>query len=578
MYKKINLILVTIITALFILCPIADSQAFEAEVTMDIAETDKLVIDYHKDDLYLSLSMGNKKIEVESGCPVIDLAGKRVELAENLAFTENGIEWNDKIIPYNLLKRIQTETISRGHIKMDFKIRKKPSRSRVPATVHSAFETLVIDADRFIRGDVISVVGDVEIYGEVSKSVISLFGDVSLHTNAVVRGDVIAICGRVYRHDDSQIYGQLISQKGREKGGRKYGSRSDYYHEFTLGATMDYNRVDGFHPKFTLKYTDPNYFFPNVNLAFSYAFELKRLRYQASISQRFFDKYAFEPYGSMYKETASDDDWICTKNENLPYTFIVNEDFRDYYEREGGSVGVMFYLGRQHTLDLEYRYDRLDKLTAQPLLWSLFGKKEFRSNFSSLPYDLKQTYASDFVSKLSQIKLTYTFDSRFSKYNTRSGWIGHAYYEKAGGQLGGDLDYERWWVSLTRYQPLNKQLGLKFRMIYAGSENRLPLFKKYFLGGLQTLRGYDHKQFYGEQMILGQTEYIVDFSAHFSGILFFDIGKVAGQDDDIFSDGEFKSNIGLAIEMDPGLRFEIARALDNSDPDIKIWVTFSKPF
>ena len=547
------------------------------EVNFEIELDNKLIVDYHKDKLYINLRYGDSETELETECNEVGVYSDQIILSDELILTPAGLEFDGQVIPYNLLKRRELETISRGHIVLDFSIREKPSRSRVPSTIHNAFQPLSIETERFIRGDVINVGSDVEIYGEVSRNVICFFGDITLHPKAVVRGDVIAICGRVIRAEDSQIYGQVISRKGHQKGGRKYAYGSGL-HEVDLSLTMDYNRVDGFHPEAILKYEDPNYYFPNLELGFSYAFELKRSRYHVDVSQRIFNQYALEPYVSVYRETASEDDWIVTKNENIPYTLLVNEDFRDYYEREGILAGIKFYVGNDHSFDVQYRYDKLDNLEAHPLLWSLFGAKEFRSNFSTLPYALKQQYASDFKSKLSQIKISYHLDTRISKYSHRKGWIGQVYYETAGGKLGGDLEYERWWLQLTRLQPLNDYLGLNLRMIYAGSNQRLPLFKQYFLGGLNTLRGYKHKEFYGEQMLMANAEYNVEFGNILSGALFFDIGNVVGQDQSVIDNGELKSDIGLAFEIDPGIRLEVARALDSSDPDYKIWVTFSSPF
>ena len=576
MHKEINLILILVFTLIF-LFSLSEIVSAGPEVIVEIENNDKLIIDYHKNKLNLTLNYGSKHMDIETNCENIELYSDQISLTDNLAFTPEGLEWEGEVIPYNLLKRRDLEAISRGHIVLSFTIRQEPSRSRVPSTIHNAFQPLTIEAERFIRGDVLNFGSDIDLYGEVSRNVICFFGDVTLHSKAVVRGDVIAICGQVYRHEDSQIYGQVITRKGHQKGGRKYG-RDNALHEVDLSLTMDYNRVDGFHPELLLKYEDPNYYFPKITLGYSYAFELKRSRYHVDVSQRFLNKYAFEPYGSFYRETASEDDWIITKNENIPYTILVNEDFRDYYEREGGLAGIKFYVGRHHTFDFQYRYDKLDALDAHPLLWSLFGRKKFRSNFSSLPYDLKQQYAADFKSKLSQIRISYQLDTRISKYSRRLGWIGEAYYEKAGGQLGGELEYERWWVELTRMQPFNRYLGMNLRVIYAGSSQRLPLFKQFFMGGLNTLRGYDHKEFYGEQMLLINSEYNVEFGHILAGSLFFDMGNVVGQDDSLIDDGEFKSDIGLALELDPGIRLEVARALDNSDPDIKVWVTFSKPF
>ena len=71
-------------------------------------------------------------------------------------------------------------------------------------------------------------------------------------------------------------------------------------------------------------------------------------------------------------------------------------------------------------------------------------------------------------------------------------------------------------------------------------------------------------------MIMANIEYLVDYRSFVHTALFFDIGKVVGQDDDIFSDGEFKSDIGIGLGFSRSFRIEFAKALDDSDSDIHI--------
>jgi len=568
-------VLVILISIAFFLFPLGDiSQA--ADQTDE--PPDRLLIDYNKNDLTLTLYYQGQKTISKIYCGDIGPADLQIYMDDKITFAKEGLITDGVVIPYELLKRMDTEKISKGHVIIEFKIREKPSRRPIPSDVINAFTPLEIDSERFVRGDVISIGSDVDIFGEVSKSVICFWGDITLHPQTVVRGDVIAICGQVHRLEDSQVYGQIISRKGWQKGGRLWGSRRGYYRDFSLIPELDYNRVDGFFLNGEFRYEDPDRVFPTISLGLGYAFTAERLRYNLDFSQKIFDYYSLEPYGRVYRETATEDDWVCSRHENLAYTLIVNEDFRDYYEKEGGAVGLKIHLGPFNTFDFQYSYDAIDWMDSHPLLWSLFGKKEFRSNFSALPYDLKEEFMDDFDSKMSLFKFTYTLDTKISGIKNPTGWHGLAQYEKAGGDLKGDLSFSRWLFSLTRYQEINRHLALNLRAVYAGSNDRLPLFKKYFLGGLRTLRGYKHKLFYGDQMLLANAEYIIELSNELDAMVFFDIGKVAGQDDAIFSDGEFKSDAGIAVGFFPGFRLELAKALDKSDSDIKLWVTFERTF
>ncbi|MBD3382408.1 MAG: BamA/TamA family outer membrane protein [candidate division Zixibacteria bacterium] len=570
--KSLIMIVLTVLAVIFI-CG-ETLRGYEEENQ----PTNRLIIDYHKDEISMILDYQGRREQIDFYCDEVVRQEGQISIGDRLIFSTEGIVWGDRKINYDLLKRHETEMISRGHVKLSYIIRAEPPNFRVPRNLLKTFATMVIDERQFVRGDALVVGGDAEVYGEVSKNMISFFGDVTLHPQAVVRGHVITICGKVFRHDNSQVYGQIVSDEGWQEGGRKFGSRRGYYDQFELKLSLDYNRVDGLEIYPYFEYEDPDEIFPKISVGAGYAFEAERLHYHLDIAQKIFDSYAIEPYGRLYRETATEDDWIVSKNENLVYTLLVHEDFRDYYEKEGGTIGLKLYLGEYNSFDISYSYDDLDWMDSHPKLWSMFGSKEFRGNFSTLPYDMKQTYRDDFDSKLSKINVSYTFDKR-SQYRTlQIGWLGQVKYEKAGDGLEGDLSYTRWIVDLTRYQPFNRYLAINARVMYGNSDQRLPLFKKFFLGGLNTLRGYDHKVFYGEQMALANIEYLLKFNQTVTGLLFFDIGKVVGQDDAIFSDGEFKSDIGLAVKLGPGLRLELARALDDSDADIKFWLTFSGAF
>ncbi len=538
----------------------------------------KFLIDYMEDDLYIELNFAGQRKTVSSSCALVTYFENEISIADGPVFSGQSIVWDDIEVPYELLKVRKVERISDDRVLVEFQIKDEPPRRRIPTDMFNAFKPAIIDSEIFVRGDLINVGADVELYGEVADNLISLFGDVTLHSRSLVRENVVVICGRVYRHEDSQVYGQIVSMKGWQEGGRKYGSRRGYYREIEFLGSFSYNRVDGLGVNIGLKYEDPDHIFPSVSGSFGYAFEAERTRYDLTVSQRIFNKYALEPYGSLYRETATEDDWIAGKNENTVYALLVKEDFRDYYEKEGGKVGIKLHIGDHNKVDFAYSYDRLDWMDAHPRLWSLFGQERFRRNFSTVPLDLLDQYRSDFESKLSLFTVTYTFDRRDNIYDPWAGWYGEAMYEKAGGDLKGDLTFSRWRFSLVRYQPLNEYLGFNLRTIYAGSSDRIPIFKKYYLGGLRSLRGYDIKEFFGDQMFLGNIEYVVSFNAYSRGMIFFDIGKVIGQDDDIFDDGEFKSDIGLGVSLSPGFRVELARALDDSDADLKFWVTFGKSF
>lgn len=552
---------------------------YAAPVEVSQVETDKFAIDYRKDNIYFSLDYKGKRLNLESTCQNVAYSKNEIEIKNKLKFTNDGIAWGDIYIPYNLLKQTELQKISKDRVYIEFEIRETPPKRRIPRNITNAFTPLAIDSEQFVRGYVLNVGSDVDLYGEVSENIFCLFGNVTLHSASLVRRDVIAICGRVYFHEDALVYGQIISQEGHQRGGRKFGRHRRYYKSFSFGGDIDYNRVDGLYLEGLLEFKDNDNAYPTLKAGLGYAFTADRLRYRIEASQKFLKNYSIEPYGALYKKTATQDDWICDHYENMIFALIAKQDYRDYYEKEGGEVGLRFYAGPYGTLGVQYSYDNLDWMDAHPRLWSMLGPDRFRRNWSSLPQDYLQDNHSDFTGKMSLFKLTYELDMLSQYYNPPSGWWAKFEYEKSGGDLKGDLSYSRWWITGIRYQPLNRYLGLKMRVMYGGSSDQLPLFKKFYLGGIRTLYGYDIKRFYGDQMFMANIEYLINFgSAGMRGKIFFDIGNVTGQDDNIFSDGEFKSDVGIGLGFSSDFQILLAKALDRSDSDIKVWVQFARSF
>jgi hypothetical protein len=72
-------------------------------------------------------------------------------------------------------------------------------------------ESLVVEENEVIRGDVVSIGGDVEISGTVEGDVVSVGGALLLRHTAVVKGDAIAIGGRIDRDEHAEIHGELVS-------------------------------------------------------------------------------------------------------------------------------------------------------------------------------------------------------------------------------------------------------------------------------------------------------------------------------------------------------------------------------
>lgn len=58
----------------------------------------------------------------------------------------------------------------------------------------------------------------------------------------------------------------------------------------------------------------------------------------------------------------------------------------------------------------------------------------------------------------------------------------------------------------------------------------LPFYEQFYLGGLETLRGYEENEFRGDKVVLGSLELRVPLAKELLGSLFVDAGKAWSED------------------------------------------------
>ncbi len=506
-------------------------------------------------------------------------------LGSNLAVTRQGLVADGVVYP---LDDLRIEEIYEGDddligIVIEYR---KPTpaseRRRVQRNRLGVAQRVIVGSDDFVRGDVVCFGGNIEVNGEVNRNVVALFGDIIIKSDGIVRSDVAAIGGRVYLRGEALVYGDISAHHGVKKSSRsRLVVYSDGGSPHCFSATGGYNRVDGLSlfAKYTL--ADPDSLLPSVHIGAGYAFEAQRLRYDVGAHQRLFEKYSFTFGGSFFRETSSDDHWLSPGWEPSALAILAAEDPLDYYEEEGGRAYFTFSPGYYNELGVSYRFTTLRWMDHHPKLWSVFGwDKEFRANFSSVPANERMERRDEFDSKLGQLTAWYTLDTRDeSDEHFQSGWWAGLEYQTAGDRLKGDHDFDRFTAEVRRYQPITYRQSINARIKYGTSGRNLPLFREFYLGGMRTVRGLDHKSLRGEQMLLGNFEYVLSFPQRtFETALLLDIGKVIGRNEDILSDGDFHTSVGVRFGLEEGINIELAKSLDESDKSLKLWVLFERSF
>jgi len=412
-----------------------------------------------------------------------------------------------------------------------------------------SFSDIVIERDESIRGDVVSIGGDITVYGEVNGDVVAVFGDVYLE-DCYVRGDVAAPFGEVIKDEYSVVNGDLVTKK------------IAGYHMAGFGMSMRYNRVEGLTILASMDYAEQARSHPRLELEGGYAFTLKRWEYDFSINHRFLQDWSPYVDVGMFQLAETSDRWILTENENSFAAAILKEDFHDFYWKRGiyGEAGVAY--NDEFRLGACYTAARISELkrTAEAAIFG--GKKKFRENWSTV-LDEPDAIAG-MAGDLKEIELKGEYDTRDYKEDPGSGIFANLTFRQALDSDSGDFEYNAVEAEAKYYLPVASDQTLFFRVRGGFSDDDLPLFRRYFIGGIGSLRGYEYKEFEGNRYILFNADYIWRFfDSSFGAGIFFDTGKAAFSEDQ-FSDESLKSDIGLAFLIGDDIRINLAQRLDDT--------------
>ena len=191
----------------------------------------------------------------------------------------------------------------------------------------------------------------------------------------------------------------------------------------------------------------------------------------------------------------------------------------------------------------------------------------------------------------SSLKLSLSRDTRNRMYGASKGSRNLLTVEYAGGPLGGDNSFTKveastgWYLPMSRNTTLHPKLSTGY--VAANSEGHLPVYEKFYLGGLSSIRSFEYGEISpvdpvtgdrigGDKMWYANLEYIFPLakSQGLMGVAFYDIGNVYDIDEG-WQMRDFKHSAGVGFRwMSPigPLRLEWAQNLDpEGDEDEKNW-------
>ena len=199
-------------------------------------------------------------------------------------------------------------------------------------------------------------------------------------------------------------------------------------------------------------------------------------------------------------------------------------DYDDYsVKRTGGLTRFGMPLFENVRDYFQYRYEMVDVYNVKPGSADIITQQSGKSTTSSIYGALRR-------------------DTRDNRFDPSKGWDASVSVEYAGGPLGGTNYFTRYETIMSYYYTPFSQItyGLRGRIGYiAGNEGHpIPLYERFRLGGINTLRGFKAysvgptaptgEVIGGDKQILFNFEMIFPIAKEIKlkGLLFFDAGNV----------------------------------------------------
>lgn len=123
--------------------------------------------------------------------------------------------------------------------------------------------------------------------------------------------------------------------------------------------------------------------------------------------------------------------------------------------------------------------------------------------------------------------------------------------------LGGSNQFTKLDVDVRRYFPLSKpktatdlpKIVLAGRVVLGRSLNQLPAFEQYFIGGPDTVRGYQTDEQFGDNQFYGNLELRYRFNRQIQGVVFSDAGAAFGGNFTNSSSANLLYSVGFGVRL-----------------------------
>ncbi len=459
----------------------------------------------------------------------------------------------------------------------------------------------IISKNSVVKNSIVVKNATLHIGGTVKGNIVALNGDVFVDSTAVVTGNITAVNGWVTLQPGAQVSGiirettweTVVQPSEPDEELAFYFPQPEIAfpeHSRYRSFRLRYNRVEGLFLGFQNIGGYPHRRPLQLLWQVGYGFSSKKGQFLLGV-QRQFDLSSFLSWkigGQWYRQTAVRDNWRLSELENTITAFFFNEDYLDYFWKEGGSFFTVLTIRPYLWVRAEYVEEQHQEL---PVVtdWAVWGKtKQFR------PALVLGDYARFY--RLLRLQVIWQTKNK--------SWQGDAlpvarlqfWWEAAPRNWMGNWAYQRIEVEMVLNVPLSRIDRLRLRLRGGSAYGELPPQRLFLLGGFSTLRAYAFNEFQGNRYLLANVEYqvinnVVDdllFGLDTDLVIFLDSGaawRVAKEKPWWrleWENAPWVSNIGIGLgSARDGLRINFSRPLTQQGrtlDNLKITVRIQKTF
>ncbi len=380
-----------------------------------------------------------------------------------------------------------------------------------------------LERDSVVRGSLAVLGGPVRIAGTVEGSLLVLNGDVTFAAGATVHGNVAVLGGSVSGIDSARVgavrieadsvryvldAGQLRLEAPLDEVWTLIGRNGPTLGiGLRLALTRTYNRVEGLPVEFgpRLRYRTPigtvaADLFGILRTGSRLEWNGNNVGHSARVELRMGRTERWTLGARLFDVVASVEDWHLSEVEVGLASFLAHSDYRDYYDRHGGSGLVSYRDGRAFRATLEVS-DEIwrPRATLNPFtLWR--NDEPWREN-----PDFDRAQYTRGVLRL-------TYDTRTDPLRPRTGWWLQGEYELGDGRqrtygtevaapvpatgATAAVRYGRGMVDLRRYTRLSPSVQVNTRVMAGGwlHGDALPLQRRLSLSGPGANTGFTFRE------------------------------------------------------------------------------------